>query len=481
MRQRWFTILLIFFGIVITGGQYVEHRNTVHRTESALEHRAQDLSAAFSVVIRSQGRGARMSRDRLESALVDLVKSAQLESVVLLDESGDVAASAGAPLDMAPDMLMNARIVKQKDRVMYANLVALGPGTPNWGPPPFDEPPDMPRGMGRRRNMTPPEDGPPPPPPGQRMRAFAQGPPRWMSHEEYDQLVQSQGIHWFLVSLSTLPAQKEILQDLLLRLSITAAIWVACIALIAAWRSQQKSAQLAVALVSAEESASRLSELNTTAAGLMHETRNPLNLIRGMAQMIEQEEGLPEETRTYALTITEEADRIAGRLKQFLDFARPPAPSLQAVAVLPVVEDLFTVLQMDREEKSIALEFFGPELCVEADEGMLRQMLFNLIHNALQAVEKGGSISVAVVDLPGKEAALEVRDTGPGIPKALQEEIFQPYVSHFDQGTGLGLSIVRQLARAQGWEVLCLPAVTGACFRIDGLKILGTAVGRECL
>lgn len=479
MRQHLFTALLVLFAVLISVGQYLEHRGVVHRTESALEHRAQDLSAAFSVVIRSQGRGARMSKDRLEHALVNLVQSAQLESVVLLDESGNIAASAGAPLESSPEVLMNARIVKSKNQVAFANLIALGPESGSWTNRPPDDDGPWQRGGGRRRNAGMNRDHMPGmPPPGMGPRAMAGLPPRWMSHEEYDRLVQSQGIHWFLVTLSTRPVQKEILRDLVLRFSITGAVWIACIALAAAWHSQKKSAHLALALVSAEEATGRLRELNTTAAGLMHETRNPLNLIRGMAQMIEQDGALPEETRTRALSITEEVDRIAGRLNQFLDFARPPTPQVQAVMIKTLLDEIVTILSADLEEKAVDFTISGPDVAVEADAGMLRQMIFNLVHNAVRAVNQGGQISLEVVALPRQTIALEVNNTGQCIPEDTSEEIFQPYVSHFEGGTGLGLPIVRQLARAQGWDVRCLPRITGASFRICGMKTCNAISGR---
>ena len=469
----------MFFAVLISVGQYLEHRGVVQRTESALEHRARDLSSAFSVVIRSQGRGARMSRDRLEHALVELVQSAQLESVVLLDESGNIAASAGAPLESSPEFLMNARIVKSNNKVAFANLISLGPESRLWMNRPPEEGIQWPRGAGRRRNGDPKrENMPPSPEPGMGPRGFAGLPPRWMSHEEYDRLVQSQGIHWFLVTLSTRPVQKEILRDLLLRMSITGAVWIACIALAAAWRSQKKSTQLALALVGAEEAAGRLRELNTTAAGLMHETRNPLNLIRGMAQMIEQDGALPEETRRQALSITEEADRIAGRLNQFLDFARPPTAQLHDVPLRKLLEEILTILSADLEEKAVDFSISGPDLSVEADAGMVRQMVFNLVHNAVRAVDQGGKITLSITPLSRRELALEVSNTGRAVPEADCEEIFQPYVSHFNEGTGLGLPIVRQLARAHGWEVRCQPRKEGACFRISGMKYDDTDAGR---
>jgi len=430
MRNHLLTAFLILFGLLIGAGQYLEHRSMALHAEAALEHRAQDLAAAFSVVIRSQGRGAHMSRDRLEDALIDLVHTASLESVVLLDESGNVVAEAGAPLELDPETLLNVRVIRRNDKASYANLIALGPESDSGPRRPSETTGGARPGMRKRRNMLR-NPVPPPPPPGGtankfplRPRPFAPGPPRWMSHEEYDRLVQSQGIHWFLVTLSIRPMQKDILADLILRLSITGAAWVACAALAAAWQSQKKTAHLAVALIGAEDAATRLQELNTTAAGLMHETKNPLNIIRGMAQIIEQDHALPARTRTQARTITEEADRITGRLNQFLSFARPQTPQIKSVAVKKLAEDIFSILSADREEKNAVFSLSGQDLNINADEGMLRQMLFNLIHNALQAIGYGGQISVELKQRPDRTLQIDITDSGPGVPAEKKEEIF---------------------------------------------------------
>lgn len=480
MRNHLLTAFLILFGLLIAAGQYLEHRSMAQHAEAALEHRAQDLAAAFSVVIRSQGRGAHMSRDRLEDALINLVHTASLESVVLLDESGNVVAEAGTPLELDPETLLNVRVIRSNDKASYANLIALGPESDSGARRTSETAGGARPGMRKRRNMV---RNPVPPPGGTanrfplRPRPFAPGPPRWMSHEEYDRLVQSQGIHWFLVTMSIRPMQKDILADLVLRLSITGAAWVACAALAAAWRSQEKTAHLAVALIGAEDAATRLQEMNTTAAGLMHETKNPLNIIRGSAQMIEQDHALPARTRTQARTITEEADRITGRLNQFLSFARPQTQQIQSVAVKKLAEDILSILNADREEKNAVFFLSGPDLNINADEGMLRQMLFNLIHNALQAIDSGGQISVELRQESDRTLQIDITDSGPGIPAEQQEEIFQPYVSHFDGGTGLGLSIVRRLADAQGWEVRCIPAEEGAHFRISGITLSSVNIG----
>jgi len=129
-------------------------------------------------------------------------------------------------------------------------------------------------------------------------------------------------------------------------------------------------------------------------------------------------------------------------------------------------------LTYDIEEKKIRLQVLGEVLTIEADEQLLRQALFNLLLNAVQAVDGDGEIQVAAVRRNATEAWLEVRDNGPGVPADRRSEIFKPYFTTQKTGTGLGLAVVQQIVLAHGWEVECLPnAPKGAIFRISHLKV----------
>ena len=103
---------------------------------------------------------------------------------------------------------------------------------------------------------------------------------------------------------------------------------------------------------------------------------------------------------------------------------------------------------------------------------MLRQALFNLLLNAIQAVAAGGEIQVVAEKRNATEALIEVRDNGPGVPPERRTEIFKPYFTTQKEGTGLGLAVVQQIVLAHGWEVECLAnEPQGAVFRITHLKL----------
>jgi len=121
-----------------------------------------------------------------------------------------------------------------------------------------------------------------------------------------------------------------------------------------------------------------------------------------------------------------------------------------------VVNEVVRALSYDLEEKKIKLEVKGEQISIEADEQMLRQTLFNLILNAIQAVNGSGEIQVVAERRGTTEATLEVRDNGPGVTAENRMEIFKPYFTTQKTGTGLGLAVVQQIVLAHGWEIECL-------------------------
>lgn len=556
MHRRLTWALLAAVWLAVAGWQALEHRRFERSARLLMGNRARDIAAAMSVVVRSQGRTAIVPRPRLEEALEELVRAAELESVTLLNASGEVAAAAGNPFTTDIATLLQTREHWTAHSASFATLVALGAGVEGFGGAPALLPmegpgPDAERGGRGRRGGR--REGEPPPPPmsPEDPEAFVNSPffepvmdaasrrtlvgmmgdtpltagqvdqiaglfkpgtlnehraetlrrtltgrpldkemlrdalsmallpvhrpgpppeqPPWMGREEYARLVEERGVLWFLVSIPTDAFHAGILRDLRLRGIVIGVALLACLALAWAWRAAGRSAALEVQLVRSRETERHLEELNVTAAGLVHETKNPLNLIRGLAQMISREDRLPEGTRRTALKITEEADRVTGRINQFLDYARPVQPKPRELDLAGVVDGIFEVLACDREEKNVSFAFEGPDLRVLADENLLRQVLFNLILNAVQAVPPGGRVVVRAVPESRKSVRVEVRDNGPGVPPEHREDVFRPYFTGSEHGTGLGLAVVRQTALAHHWEAACLPNEDGAVFVVRGI------------
>lgn len=502
-----YAILLGAWAVVV-GWQVAEHIRVRKSARTALINRAKDISNTLGVVMRSQRRfGDVIFKDRLESALKDLISPGELNAIALLNASGDVVASAGAPMEFEPKEIGRTGAHWTDQTVALMNLVDLGTNVtqtaeesrPTIILPPRDR-------SGRSDTNRPPseldrpprEPGPPPPPePGTNMavaadsvdgtdspprrfrgrgagdgrRPFGFGRPFWMSEEDYQALIEKQGVHSFVFVLSTAPILAAYSQDLWLRSIISVLASVSAVGFALAWRNLNRSSELEVRLVRASELNSHLKQMNLAAAGLAHETRNPLNIIRGLAQLISKQQDASEEVRRRSRDIVEETDRVTAQLNEFINYSRPREVRRTTVALGSVVNEVTRALTYDIEEKSIRLHAANDLPAIEADEQLLRQMLFNLLINAVQAVEPGGGIEVRTQKANASEIILEIRDTGPGVPADQRAEIFKPYFTTQQKGTGLGLAVVRQIVLAHGWEIECVANdPRGAVFRISHLK-----------
>lgn len=215
-----------------------------------------------------------------------------------------------------------------------------------------------------------------------------------------------------------------------------------------------------------------LHELGLAAAGLAHETRNPLGLIRGWTQQL-VDSGLPDTVgQQQADLILEECDRVTARINQFLAFARQAELNVQPLSLADLVDELLALLQPDLDAKRLTLIATGLDTPnqVQADLEQLRQVLFNLLQNAIAFAPDGSNITLSMQGSKQGTSRLEITDEGPGIPDEIVDQLFEPYVTRRPGGTGLGLSIVRRIAIAHGWEVGYRPRPEGgSVFWIDGI------------
>jgi signal transduction histidine kinase len=230
--------------------------------------------------------------------------------------------------------------------------------------------------------------------------------------------------------------------------------------------------RLAAARGALQAESKHLQELSQAAAGLAHETRNPLGLIRGWTQRLaESVLGSPEQSQ-QAQAIVEECDRVTARLNQFLTFARPAQVKVEAVDLPPLLEELAGLMESDLEARRLTLQRkVAPESThLQADREMLRQILFNLVQNAVQWSPEGGTVEMDIRSGYHDRHRIEIADRGPGVPAESLPRLFTPYFTTRPDGTGLGLAIVRRLATANGWEVGYTPRPGGgALFWLDGI------------
>ncbi|MDP3068892.1 MAG: ATP-binding protein [Opitutaceae bacterium] len=475
--------LFIAAVLAVCGWQAQEHARFERAAAQALINRGRDITSTLGVVVRSQRRfGGIVSKDRLEATLQDLVRPGELEAIAILGATGETIASAGLHLEPTKETLHAPGVVWRDSTLTLMNVMDLGTATTEDSPRPpaaivVNDPRAFRPGTNRRiPEGAVPHTGEPAAPPATPRSPF--GRPAWMSREEYDAVIQKQGVHSLVISLSTAEMRAAVRNDLLLRTLVSLLAAGAALGAALAWRNLRKNAELQIRLVKAVEMNTHLSGMNFAAAGLAHETRNPLNLIRGLAHMITMEPQTSPKLKEHATTIIEEADRVTVQLNEFIHYSKPREAHLAPVDLSALVADVARTLQPDLEEKQVRLACGTAALKVEADAALLRQALFNLLLNAVQAVDIGGSIAVNWTATATGEAALEIADDGPGVPEGDRANIFKPYVTMRPKGAGLGLAIVQQIVSAHRWEITCTENTPrGAVFRVSHLKITAGGAG----
>lgn len=221
---------------------------------------------------------------------------------------------------------------------------------------------------------------------------------------------------------------------------------------VAAWIMVIRSRLLAEQLKTERTRSAHLEDLGLAAAGLAHETKNPLGIISGIAQRIARDPEIPERSRAMLEAIIDEVDKSASRLGHFMTFARQreikPAP-LDARALAARIAE---ILQPEFDAAGVRLEVNCPPMLIVADEDMLRQAIVNLLLNSLQASPAGGRVEIRT-ERHGARADLMVKDQGCGISPELLPDIFKPYVAGSPDGHGLGLAIVKRFVEDHGWTI----------------------------
>lgn len=194
--------------------------------------------------------------------------------------------------------------------------------------------------------------------------------------------------------------------------------------------------------------ADRLSALGELSAGLAHEIRNPLGSIEGAVQILRRP-NLPEDTKQeFGKLAADEVDRLKGLLTNFLQFARPQAPrrrSTEMIQLLDAVRGL-TEETAKMTGSRVQVESTGDLPSVTVDPDQLKQVLLDLVLNAVQAMPEGGVVTLRAAKL-SDAIAIEVQDEGVGINPENIEKIFDPFFTTRPNGTGLGLSIAYQIVR----------------------------------
>ena len=199
--------------------------------------------------------------------------------------------------------------------------------------------------------------------------------------------------------------------------------------------------------------AEKMATLGTVATSLAHEIKNPLTGIQLSVETLKSRSNDPAVTEEYDVILTE-IKRLSFTLSELLIFAKPPEVRKKSVNGKTLINETLSVLARQMQHLGIEAEVDVPDGFpeVSVDPSALKQVLMNLVLNAMEAMPQGGKLTVAAA--PGESGwALSVSDTGAGITPAAEEKIFEPFFTTRSGGTGLGLAVCRTLVDLHGGAI----------------------------
>lgn len=187
----------------------------------------------------------------------------------------------------------------------------------------------------------------------------------------------------------------------------------------------------------------RLVIIGQMAAGMAHELKNPLTSIRGFAQILSGK-NLDPEIREYLKIMVSEASRMNQVIQDFLQLARPKQPEFKKVVINEILGEIISIIEPQAFLKNVLVRVKNDQAipCALMDPSQIKQVLLNLVQNAIEAMENGGALDIETILIPEKkEICLKVSDTGCGIPRDELAQLNIPFYTTKADGTGLGLSI----------------------------------------
>jgi two-component system sensor histidine kinase PilS (NtrC family) len=207
------------------------------------------------------------------------------------------------------------------------------------------------------------------------------------------------------------------------------------------------------------EKSKRLALIGEMAAGLAHEMRNPLASITGSIELLKQGLNLDGTDKRLMQIILRGKNQLESFVRDFLLLARPLPTSRELVDLNEVAEEVIENMKLSSEwsSKIKIMKVFSDNAAIFANRGQIRQIIHNLVLNAVQAMDNGGVLSVetALVKLDDKKeyAEIKITDNGCGIDQENLKKIFEPFFTNKDKGTGLGLTIVGRIVEGYGGKI----------------------------
>jgi two-component system sensor histidine kinase HydH len=205
-----------------------------------------------------------------------------------------------------------------------------------------------------------------------------------------------------------------------------------------------------------------LAAVGRLAGSVAHEVRNPLSAVRGLVQYLAKGEEPGSRRAEYAAAAVSEVDRLERVVSGLLEYTRPREPRRIGLDLGESLASVAGLMSDDPRAQGVEIALEVPEglPAVSADPDQVRQVLVNLLVNALEALDGRGRVEVAAGSAGGR-VEVTVDDDGPGLPEGDPEQLFDPFYSTRERGTGLGLALARRIARAHGGELSAGPSPAG--------------------
>ncbi|MFQ5706033.1 MAG: ATP-binding protein [bacterium] len=203
----------------------------------------------------------------------------------------------------------------------------------------------------------------------------------------------------------------------------------------------------------------RLSVMGELAASLAHEVRNPLGSIKGAVEILQDD--YPKENPNYQFLqiLVKEVNRLNQVIENFLSLARSRVSQIQELPLQETVNSVVNIVSAKAHKEKVAIDCRFPDhpVLIKADENKFRQVLLNLLLNAMAAINGGGHITIDS-QVNNRQAGnrileLTISDTGSGIPESEMKNIFKPFFTTKEHGTGLGLPITKRIIEECNWEL----------------------------
>ncbi|WP_163150417.1 nitrogen regulation protein NR(II) [Anoxybacillus sp. MB8] len=195
----------------------------------------------------------------------------------------------------------------------------------------------------------------------------------------------------------------------------------------------------------------KLALMGEMAAKAAHEIRNPLAVIHGFLAFMNENLHERDREQYHIPLLLKEIDRINAIVEDMLLIAKPSAPVMKEAYIETIVQDVLSLFQQTLEAKRIRVHVRLDHVPLQLDSKQMMQVLYNLLHNSIEAMEEGGTICIySDVD---ETYNMYMYDSGSGIPTHMQETIFEPFITTKSSGTGLGLTIVKRIIENHGGTI----------------------------